>query len=444
VTGEAVTGGAVTVPRIAVVGRQNVGKSTLVNRLFGRREAIAHDDPGVTRDRVELEATWNGKRFGLVDTAGYRHRATGVEALAAEQALRAVDEAHLVLLLTDVGPGITEEDAQLARRLKGATSPVLLVVNKVDSPEDESDVADFHRLGLGEPLAVSAQHGRGVGELLDRLVELLPEAPAEPDPAASEPRFALVGRPNVGKSSLFNRLVGDERSVVFEEAGTTRDSVDAVIDQPGVGRIRFVDTAGMRRAIRVRGVEYYSFVRAGEAIERAHAVAVLFDASQGLTAEDKTIAFRVLEAGRALLLIANKWDLVEEKDRLFKELTEEARLLARASVLRTSAARGQGVHRLTAVLLDLHERWSGRATTSRVNEVLHQAQGARPPARSAGTLHYAAQVSSGPPTFVVFGGARSPDPGYRRYLENRFREAFRLEGVPIRMRFRSRGRRPSR
>jgi GTP-binding protein len=421
VTGEDVTGEAVTVPRIAVVGRQNVGKSTLVNRLFGRREAIAHDDPGVTRDRVELEATWNGKRFGLVDTAGYRHRATGVEALAGEQALRAVDEAHLVLLLTDVRSGITEEDAQLARRLKGATSPVLLVVNKVDSPEDESDVTAFHRLGLGEPLAVSAQHGRKVGELLDRLVELLPDAPEASDPRASEPRFALVGRPNVGKSSLFNRLVGDERSVVFEEAGTTRDSVDAVIDRPGVGRIRFVDTAGMRRAIRVRGVEYYSFVRAGEAIDRAHAVAVVFDASQGLTAEDKTIAFRVLEAGRGLLLIANKWDLVEEKDRLFKELTEEARLLARASVLRTSAPKGQGVQRLPAGLLDLHERWSSRAATSRVNEVLQQAQGARPPPRSSGTLHYAAQVSSGPPTFVVFGGTRPPDPGYRRYLENRFR-----------------------
>jgi GTP-binding protein len=444
VTGPAVTGDAGTVPRIAVVGRQNVGKSTLVNRLFGRREAIAHDDPGVTRDRVELEATWNGRRFGLVDTAGYRHRAAGVEALAGKQALRAVDEAQLVLLLTDVRSGITEEDAQLARRLQRATSPVVLVVNKVDSSQDEPDVAVFHGLGLGEPLGVSAQHGRGVGELLDRLVDLLPDAPEASDAPTSEATFALVGRPNVGKSSLFNRLVGDERSVVFEEAGTTRDSVDALVDVPGIGRIRFVDTAGLRRAIRVRGIEYYSFVRAGEAIDRAHVAAVIFEAGEGLTAEDERIAFRVLEAGRALLLVANKWDLVEQKDRRFKQLTEEARLLARASVLRTSAVRGQGIQHISGRLLDLHERWSSRATTSRVNEVLHQAQGARPPPRSSGTLYYAAQVSSGPPTFVVFGGARPPDPGYRRYLENRFREAFRLEGVPIRMRFRSRGRRPSR
>jgi GTP-binding protein len=432
---------AAAVPAIAVVGRQNVGKSTLVNRLFGRREAIAHDDPGVTRDRLELEATWNGRRFGLVDTAGYLHRARGVEALAGEQAVRAMEAAALVLLLVDVGAGITEEDAQQARRLKTSTSPVLLVVNKVDSPKEEPDVAAFHALGLGEPIAVSAQHGRGVGELLDRLVELLPDAPEAAEDAAEEPRFALVGRPNVGKSSLFNRLVGEERSVVYEEAGTTRDSVDALVEWPGAGRIRFVDTAGMRRAIRVQGVEYFSFVRAGEAIDRAHAVAVLFDATEGFTAEDRKIAFRVLEAGRALLLVANKWDLVGEKDRLFKELTQEARLLVRTTVIRTSALHGRGVQRVPLLLLDLHRRWSGRASTSRVNEILQRAQGASPAPRSAGTLHYAAQVATGPPSFVFFGGGRSPDPRYRRYLENRLREAFSLEGVPIRMRFRSRSHR---
>jgi GTPase len=433
----------VTVPRIAVVGRQNVGKSTLVNRLFGRREAIAHVDAGVTRDRVELEATWNGRRFGLVDTAGYRHKATGVEALAAEQSARAMGDADLLLLVTDVGSGITEEDAQLARRLRRADAPVLLVVNKADSPAEEADVAGFHALGLGEPLAVSAQHGRGIGDLLDRMVELLPDAPATSDDEEEEPRFALVGRPNVGKSSVFNRLVGEERSVVFEEAGTTRDSVDAIIEWPSAGRIRFVDTAGMRRAIRVQGVEYYSFVRAGEAIDRAHAVAVIIDATQGLTAEDEKIAFRALEAGKALLLVANKWDLVEEKDRLFKELTEEARLLGRASVIRTSAVAGRGIQRIPPSLMDLHGRWSSRAPTSKVNAVLQEAQGARPPPRAAGTLHYAAQVGTRPPSFVIFGGGRLPDPGYRRYLENRFREAFHLQGVPIRMRFRTRaGRAP--
>jgi GTPase len=441
-----------TVPRIAVVGRQNVGKSTLVNRLFGKREIIAHDDPGVTRDRVELEATWNGKRFGLVDTAGYLHRAKGVEALAGQQSLRAIEEAQLVLLVVDVASGITEEDAQLARRLRRVTAPVLLVVNKADSRLEEADVPLFHSLGLGDPIAVSAQHGRGVGELLDRVVDLLPDAPeawgseaAEGGPdEGDEPRFALVGRPNVGKSSLFNRLVGEERSVVFEEAGTTRDSVDALVEWPGAGRIRFVDTAGMRREIRVQGVEYFSFVRAAAAIDRAHAVAVIFDATEGLTAEDEKIAFRVLEAGRALLLVANRWDLVEDKDRRFKQLTEEATMLGHATVIRTSAVHGLGVRRIPDMLLDLRQRWSGRASTSRVNELLQEAQGANPSPRSSGTLHYAAQVGTRPPSFVFFGGGRAPGPGYRRYLENRLREAFRLDGVPIRMRFRPRTRGRSR
>ncbi len=440
-----------TLPRIAVVGRQNVGKSTLVNRLFGRRETIAHDDPGVTRDRVELEATWNGRRFGLVDTAGYLHGARGVEALAGEQSMRAIEEAQLVLLIVDVASGITEEDAQLARRLRRATSPVLVVVNKVDAAEDENDVPSFLALGLGDPIAVSSKHGRGVGELLDRLVDLLPDAADEAFGGEAcrwragrtkheEPRFALVGRPNVGKSSLFNKLVKDERSVVFEEAGTTRDSVDALVEWPGAGQIRFVDTAGMRRAIRVKGVEYYSFVRAGDAIDRADAAAVIFDAVEGITAEDQKIAFRVLEAGRALLLVANKWDLVEDKDRRFKELTEDARMLARATVVRSSAVRGQGVMKIPELLIDLRTRWAGRAPTSRVNQVLQEVQGAQPPPRSSGTLHYAAQVATRPPSFVFFGGGRAPTPGYRRYLENRFREAFHLDGVPIRMRFRPRTR----
>jgi GTP-binding protein len=430
-----------SVPRIAVIGRQNVGKSTLVNRLFGKRETIAHDDPGVTRDRVELEATWNGRRFGLVDTAGYLHGARGVEALAGQQSMRAIEEAQIVLLIVDVASGITEEDAQLARRLRRATSPVVVVVNKVDAAEDENDVPAFLALGLGDPIPVSSKHGRGVGELLDRLVDLLPDAPdASGSEAAEEPRFALVGRPNVGKSSLFNKLVRDERSVVFEEAGTTRDSVDALVEWPGAGQIRFVDTAGMRRAIRVKGVEYYSFVRAGDAIDRAHAAAVIFDAVEGITAEDQKIAFRVLEAGRGLLLVANKWDLVEDKDRRFKELTEDARMLARATVVRTSAVRGQGVMKIPELLIDLRTRWAGRAPTSRVNQVLQEVQGAQPPPRLSGTLHYAAQVASRPPSFVFFGGGRAPTPGYRRYLENRFREAFHLDGVPIRMRFRPRTR----
>ena len=329
-------------PRIAIVGRQNVGKSTLVNRLFGKRAAIAHDMPGVTRDRLELEATWRGRSFGLVDTAGYLQRATGVEALAAKQADLAVEDADLIVLVVDAQTGITQEDDLLARRLRKAPTPVLLVANKADTNADLAEVAAFHRLGLGEPFPISALHGKGAGDLLDRLLDLLPEAPRIDDPVL-EPRFAIVGRPNVGKSSLFNRLVGAERSVVSEVSGTTRDSVDSLIEWPGHGPVRFVDTAGMRRGTKVRGVEYYSVVRAQEAIEHAHVAVLVLDALDGFAVEDKKIANHVMDAGRALLLVANKWDLVEDKDRLFKNLSDEVQLYAKATVLRTSARPRAGI-----------------------------------------------------------------------------------------------------
>ena len=424
-------------PRIAVVGRQNVGKSTLVNRLFGRREAIAHDLPGITRDRIEVEANWRGKRFGLVDTAGFLPRAKGIEALAGEQAERAAAEADLVLLVVDAQAGVSEEDAALARRLRRSETPVLVVANKVDTGADESDAAVFNRLGLGEPFPVSALHGRSSGDLLDRLVQLLPEAPEEVE-ASPYPRFAIVGRPNVGKSSLFNWLVGEERSVVYEEAGTTRDSVDALVTWPG-GPVRFIDTAGMRRRTRMHGVEYYSFVRASDAIDRADVGVIVIDATEGLTAEDKKIASRVIEAGRGLLVVANKWDLVEHKDRTYMDLGELVRPLARAAVMRTSAKSGRGVHRLPPVLIDLRARWASRAPTARVNQVIRRAQEERPSPRGAGTIHYATQVGTGPPSFVLFGG-RAPDAGYRRYLENRLRASFDLEGVPVRLTFRPRRR----
>ena len=429
-------------PRIAIVGRQNVGKSTLVNRLFGKRAAIAHDMPGVTRDRLELEATWRGRSFGLVDTAGYLQRASGLEALAAKQADLAVEESDLIVLVVDAQVGITQEDAQLARRLRKAPTPVLLVANKADSAADLAEVATFHRLGLGEPFPISALHGKGAGDLLDRLLELLPDAPRVEDPIL-EPRFAIVGRPNVGKSSLFNRLVGADRSVVSEVSGTTRDSVDSLVEWPGHGPVRFVDTAGMRRGTKVRGVEYYSVVRAQEAIESAHVAVLVLDALDGFTVEDKKIANHVMDAGRALLLVANKWDLVEDKDRLFKNLSEEVQLYAKATVLRTSAIRGQGLPRILPLLLDLHSRWMSRASTSVVNDVIQTAQEARPTPQRTGNLHYATQVATTPPTFVIFGGATPPSPTYQRYLENRLRRELHLEGVPIRLRFRSKQRRRS-
>ncbi len=387
---------------------------------------------------MELETEWNGRWFGLVDTAGYVHRASGIEAKASEQAARAMQEADLVVLVVDAQAGITEEDARLARRLRKAPVPVVLVANKTDATKDEADVAEMHRLGLGEPFGVSALHGRGTGDLLDRIVALLPDAHEADADRTPEPRFAIVGRPNVGKSSLFNRLLGDERAVVSEFAGTTRDAIDSVAEWPNVGRVRFVDTAGMRRGTKVKGVEYYSVLRATEAIDRADVVVLVLDAVDGFTTEDKKIASLVAEAGRAILVVANKWDLVEEKDRTFKEYQELLHPFARAQVVRTSAASGQGVHRLPPILLDLHARWRSRVSTSTLNEHLQAAQRERPTPRSSSTLHYATQVAAGPPTFVVFGGAREPDPGYRRYLENRFRRELGLDGVPIRLRFRPR------
>lgn len=424
-------------PAVAVLGRQNVGKSTLVNRLLGSRAAIAHESPGVTRDRVEVEASWSGRTFRLVDTGGFVHGARGIDREVARQAERAAAQADVILLVVDVQTGPVEEDAALARSLRRATVPVLLVVNKVDGEREDPDALAFGSLGLGDPMPVSALHGRGSGDLLDRVVELLPEEPADRD-GADEPRFAIVGRPNVGKSSLFNRLVGEERSVVFEEAGTTRDAVDAVVALEE-GRVRFVDTAGLRRPSKVQGVEYYSFLRAERAIERAHVAVLVLDAAQGFTAEDKRIAARVLELGRGMLVVANKWDLVEEKDRRYKDLGGELVPFAQAPVLRTSAKTGTGVHRLPPELLEIHRRWSRRASTAIVNEVLSLAQGERP-AAGAARFRYGTQVSAGPPTFVLFGG-RSPGATYERFLENRLRRAFELEGVPIRLRFRPGGRR---
>ncbi len=425
-------------PRVAVLGRQNVGKSTLVNRLVGQREAIAHSSPGVTRDRVELEATWRGRRFLLIDTGGYLHAAKGIEALVRAQADRAASEADVILLVVDARSGITEEDAALARRLRKVAEPVLVVANKVDTAQEEVDALTFRALGLGEAVGVSAALGRSSGDLLDRIVELLPDAGVEAEEPPAEPRFALVGRPNVGKSSLFNRILSQERSVVYEEAGTTRDSVDAMIEWP-MGTVRFVDTAGMRRPTRVHGVEYYSFVRATQAIERADVAILVVDALEGFTAEDKRIAVRVIEAGRGFLVVANKWDLIEDKDRTYKLMAEEVSLFAKASLVRTSALSGQGVPRLPHMLMDLHARWNSRATTSKVNEVLIRAVTEQPAPRGAGKIHYATQVSSGPPSFVLFGGA-TPGATYQRYLENRLRAAFDLDGVPIRMKFRLRRR----
>lgn len=423
-------------PKIAVVGRQNVGKSTLINRLHGRREAIADEMPGVTRDRLDVNAMWRGRTFTLIDTGGYVRDAEGIEALVSEQADRASASADIIMLVCDAATGPQEEDIDLAKRLRSAKAPVILVANKVDSERDLADAATLHRLGLGEPVAVSALHGRGTGDLLDRIVDLLPDSDSIVPPR--EPRFALVGRPNVGKSSLFNRLVGEQRSVVFPEAGTTRDAIDEVVALEGV-QVRFVDTAGLRPQVKTTGVEYYGLLRTMRAIERCDVAILVLDASEGFTNEDKRIANSVIEAGRGLVVAANKWDLVDEKDKLFKDFTVELGAYAHATLLRTVATRGSGVNRIAPAILSTRERWLLRVSTSQVNRIIEAAQAERPAPRDVGRFKYATQAGTAPPTFILFGG-NQPTAGYRRFLERRIRETFGFQGVPLRLRFKPKDR----
>jgi GTP-binding protein len=438
-------------PRVAIVGRQNVGKSTLLNRLLGAREAISDEEPGVTRDRLEIPVQWRGRTFLAVDTGGYVQRASGIEALVGRQAERAAQTADLVLLVVDAETGIQEEDAALARRLRGASVPVVLVANKVDSEHREAAATEFYKLGLGEPVAVSALHGRNAGELLDRVVAILDEAAGEApkgtdaggeaEEAEGEAVFAIVGRPNVGKSSLFNRLVGEERAVVFPEAGTTRDAVDSLVEWDG-RVLRFVDTAGFRKPSRAQGVEFYGYVRAVRAIDRAHVAALVVDAEEGVTTEDRKIAAKVAEAGRGLVVVANKWDLVpsEERAERYRLLQERLAVFPSTPILRTSALTGLGTARVLPTLLEVHGEWLRRVPTAEVNQVIHRAQEEHPPPRTAGHILYATQVGVGPPRFVVFASGPIP-PRYARFLENRLRQRLGFTGVPLRIVFRRRRRR---
>jgi GTP-binding protein len=425
-------------PVVAVVGRPNVGKSTLVNRLVGRRAAIADEVSGVTRDRLELPVRWGGRSFLVVDTGGITNRPAGIEVKVAGQAAQAVRTADLILFVLDATAGILEEDEALARQLREISAPVLVVANKVDSEGVEPLAAELHALGMGEPIPISALHGRGVGELLDRILDLLP--PWDVPLPEGEPRFCIVGRPNVGKSSLFNRLVSEERAVVHEEPGTTRDALDSVI-RVGDRDVRFIDTAGFRRPGRTTGVEYYGLVRSLQAIDSAHVALLVVEAPQGLTGEDKRVAARVVDAGRGLVAALNKWDLLPsgERSERFLELKRDLQLFPGTPVIRTSALTGMGVSRVLPQLLAVHQAWSARASTAEVNRVIQRAVAAHPPPRGAGRILYATQVSSGPPTFVLFG-AKDPGAPYRRYLEGALRREFGFNGVPVRLSFRERDR----
>ena len=423
-------------PVLAVVGRPNVGKSTLVNRVLGRRIAVVEDVPGVTRDRIAYDATWRGRAFTVVDTGGWEPDAAGLAARVAEQAQIAVQAADAVLFVVDATVGATDADEAVARVLQRSGKPVVLAANKVDDQRAEADAAELWGLGLGEPFPVSALHGRSSGDLLDAVLDALPEAPAERFEDETGPRrVALLGRPNVGKSSLLNRLVGDERSIVDATAGTTRDPVDSMV-MLGGEEWRFVDTAGLRRRVReASGAEYYSSLRTASALENAEVAVVLLDASEPLSEQDQRIITMVAEAGRGLVLAMNKWDLVDDERRMMLE-REVERDLARvtwAPRVNVSARTGRAVEKLAPALRTALASWESRVPTGRLNSWLGDIVAATPPPMRGGKqpkVLFATQASTKPPRFVIFATGFL-EAGYRRFLERRLREDFGFEGSPI-------------
>ena len=429
-----------TLPVVAVVGRPNVGKSTLVNRIVGRREAIVEEQPGVTRDRKELETDWRGRRFLIVDTGGWMAAGDGLDAKVSEQAERAIKGADVVLFVADATVGITEEDDQVAAILRRTKRPVVVVVNKVDSEHRETDAWDFARLGLGEPMPVSALHGRQVGDLLDEVHARLPDAGPEELPAgdmSKVPSIAVVGRPNVGKSTLFNRLIGDDRSVVHDQPGTTRDSIDTVVETPD-GPIRFIDTAGMRRKAKIaEGTEYYSLVRALQTVDRADAAMLVIDAAHGVTHQDQRLAERIDAAGSPCLIVLNKIDLLDADGRadLAEQVADRLAFLGYAPVLKISALSGKGVHRLLPAIQEAIAAYHRRVPTRELNEVVQAAQSAQP--APGARILYATQGATDPPTFTLFTNRTLPAP-YLRYVERRIREHFGFGPTPLKLRVRSR------
>jgi GTP-binding protein len=422
--------------RVAVVGRPNVGKSTLVNRILGRRAAITQEQPGVTRDRVAYEAEWSGRRFEVVDTGGWEPRASGLQARVVAQAERAMAEADLLLFVVDATVGVTEEDAAVAARLRRGRVPVLLVANKVDSEAVEAELGDLWSLGLGEPLPVSGLHGRGAGDLLDAIVERLGtgRAVAEEPPA---PALAIVGRPNVGKSSLLNRLAGEELAIVDPTPGTTRDTVDSTVTRDG-RRYRLVDTAGMRRSFqRAEGADYYAFVRSLEAVDRADVALLVLDAPEGIAEQDQKVAVRAAEAGCALVLLANKWDLMDEEARRQFDLDLERKLyfVDWAPLLRVSARTGRGVEKVWGLVDGALAERNRRVPTAALNQWLGRATERTPPPPVRGRtvkVRYATQARVAPPELVLFATGQLT-PSYRRYLEKDLRRTFGFQGTPVRL-----------
>jgi GTP-binding protein len=445
-------------PLVVIAGRPNVGKSTLVNRIVGRRAAVVEERPGVTRDRKELDAEWCGHAFTVVDTGGWLAGGDPLDAQVTAQAERAIAQADVILLVVDVTVGIVEEDRAVAQMLQRSGRPVRVVVNKVDSSQREADAWDAMALGLGEPWPISALHGRGTGDLLDDVVRILPDPNLTPaleeddgsegsDPERSYdgepgsgavPRVALVGRPNVGKSTLFNRLVGDERSVTHDAPGTTRDSVDTVVETPE-GTVCFIDTAGMRRKSRTeRGTEFFSVLRALDALDWADIALLIIDATAGVTHQDQRLAERIGAAGCPTVVVLNKWELIPTEDRkdILIDIGDRLAFLGDAPVLKVSALSGLGVHNILPAVAAAEEAYHSRIPTGELNRALKSIQTAHPPVGAK--IQYAVQGANDPPTFTLFTNGRL-QPTYLRYVERGLRERFELGPTPIKLRVRAKG-----
>jgi GTP-binding protein len=437
--------------KVAIVGYPNVGKSSLVNRLTGTREAVVHEQPGVTRDRKELETDWNGRRLTLIDTGGVDLE--DPDALAGEirvQARAALADAAVAVLVVDARAGARPGDLELADLLRRSSRPVLVAANKVDTAGELPLAADFHRLGLGDPIPVSAAHGLGTGDLLDRIVAVAPPEAADEDEDEAGIRLALIGRPNVGKSSLVNRFLGNERVIVSAQAGTTRDAIDLPLEFEG-RRLTLIDTAGLRRQAKVgESLEYYTGLRARRAAERADVALVVCDANDGVTAQDLRVADLAMKSGCATALVLNKWDIAESVDLDHERAVVARKLRLRPRVLTASALTGRHVQRLLVEALALGDRTRGRIPTSQLNRFLSELVAARQPPSASGRRHtgqrlkllFMNQTAEAPPRFSIQVNTRTlVTRDYAYYLENRLRERYRMEGIPLIIDFVERGER---
>ncbi len=435
-----------TKPIVAIVGRPNAGKSTLLNRIVGRRLAITEDLPGTTRDRNLADTAWNGVPFTIVDTGGLElEPGSAIARGIREQIQSAINAADVIIDLVDVSDGVTAADLNIADLLRRAAKPVVVVVNKVDNDRLETDALEFYELGLGEPVTIAAHHGRGVADLLDKIVALLPEPGAAEPPPENVIKVAIAGRPNVGKSALLNALVGDRRAIVDNVPGTTRDAVDTPYLFEGQPML-LIDTAGLRRRGKVgKGIEKYSVLRSREAIERADIVLLVLDATELGTQQDTHVGGYVQDACKGLIIIVNKWDLVEDKN--IREWNRQVRSIFRfasyAPIIYTAAISGQGVAKIMPQVVQIYRERLKRLSTATVNDIVERAVASHPRPRKRNKLLnvlYATQADVNPPTFVFFtNDASLVHFSYRRYLENKLREAFGFEGTPLKMVFKTRG-----